>query len=435
MEKKSLNKVLLVEDEAVTALSTKRSLEKQGYQVITATDADTAITLVECDPDIDLVILDIELDSGKSGAQTAQEIAGLGQMPIMFLSPHTEREHATEKRLEESLRWIRALFDGSPSGIILADSENKIIEANEMSELLLGYGPGELVGLNARDLIPEEELEKTPPEESTRRIVEERELFEIENRFLRKDGNYIDVSVRSRKIELDGHQATHIVEFQDITKRKEAERRADRRLREKELLMQEVHHRVKNDMNFVRSLLSLQATTSVNGELKSALQEAVNRVTVMSHVYERLYRGGDFYRVNVSQVVEGLVRDLGASTIPVGIQLSTECEECHVPTRISVSLGIIANELVTNAARHAFDRLDGASISLSLRRGAPGEILLLVEDNGRGIPDSVMCEGGYGFGLTVVTALVEQHDGEISMWNNGGGIVEVRLPVSCDGEG
>lgn len=431
MENHRPNKVLLVEDEAVTALSMKRSLERQGYDVITATNADTATSFVECDPHIDLVILDIELGAGKGGARAAQEIAGIRQLPIMFLSPHTEREHATEKRLEESLRWIRALFDGSPSGIFLADSQNQIIEANETAEMLLGYGRGELVGLSARDLIPEEELEKAPPEESTRRIMEERELFEIENRFRRKDGIYLDASVRSRKIELDGHRATHIVEFQDITKRREAERRVNGLLQEKELLMQEIHHRMKNDMSFVRSLLSLQASSSANGELKSALQDAGNRISVMIQVYERLYSGGDFLHVDVSEVVKGLVRELGASTIPVGIELSADCEECSVPTRMSVSLGIIANELVTNAAKHAFDRLDGASISLSLTPGAPGETLLLVKDNGRGMPDSVMCDGGYGFGLTVVTALVEQHEGEISMWNDGGAVVEVRFPVNC----
>jgi PAS domain S-box-containing protein len=427
----TLRKVLLVEDEAVTALSTKRSLERQGYEVVIAADAESAITVVECDPHIDLVVMDIDIGPGKSGAEAAQEIAGIRRVPIMFLSPHTEREHVTEKRLEESLRWIRALFDGSPSGIILADSFNKIIEANEMSERLLGYEPGELVGLNARDLIPEEELERTPPEDVTRKIVEERELFTIENRFRCKDGSLIDVSVRSRKIEMEDHPATHIVEFQDISRRKEAERRAEALVKEKELLIREIHHRVKNDINFVRSLLSLQATTSTNQELRSALREAVNRVTVMSHVYERLYLHGDYQRVEAGHLVENLVKELGESTIPVGVHLGTDCGECLVPTRTAVALGIVANELVTNAAKHAFSELEGGAISVSLTSGAPEEVILQVRDNGSGIPDQVMCDGGYGFGLTVVTALVEQHDGEISMWNEEGGVVEVRLPATC----
>lgn len=431
MDNQSLNRVLLVEADTVAALSTKRSLESQGYEVVTVTDADSAVALVESDPHIGLVLLDIDLGPGRSGAEAALELAGIRQLPITFLSPHTERERATEKRLEESLRWIRALFDGSPSGIILADSQNNIIEANEMSEKLLAYEPGELIGVNARDLIPAEELEKTPQEESTSRIVEERELFEIENRFRRKDGSYIHVSVRARRMDLDRHPASHIVEFQDISKRKAAEREAERLLREKDLLMREVHHRVKNDMGFVRSLLSLQATYSSSAELASALQEAADRVTVMSHVYERLYRGGNFLQVDVGNVVESLARDLRASTMPVGITLSAECEACLVPTRVSVSLGIIVNELVTNSAKHAFERLDGASVSVSLELEEPGELRLLVSDNGRGIPDAVKCDGSYGFGLTVVTALVEQHDGEISMWNDRGGVVEVRLPISC----
>jgi PAS domain S-box-containing protein len=234
----------------------------------------------------------------------------------------------------------------------------------------------------------------------------------------------------------DGTLDRLVVNTRDVTHQKRAELRLQaekervQRLYEREsLLRREVHHRIKNDMNFVKSLLSLQANETNNAATRDSLREAAHRVTVVAQVYERLFQDSDFTQVAVSPLVSDLVTNLRASTIPGSARITLSCDEFRLPTRESVSFGIILNELVTNATKYALGRQAGESLEISVAAVSDSAVSLWVRDDGPGFPERILRGEGYGYGLTIIEAVVEQHHGELKLQNNNGATAEVVLPV------
>jgi two-component sensor histidine kinase len=211
----------------------------------------------------------------------------------------------------------------------------------------------------------------------------------------------------------------------------EMRRRLRADVRERELLISEIHHRIKNDMGFVKALLSLQAARSAAPETATALNEASQRIAVMGRTYERLYRGDDVLHVELGPLVEQIVGDFRARGILPIDAVEITVENITVTTRISVAIGMVLNELVTNAAKHAFSSVVEPRIRVTVRNAtdAAGRTVaeLSVADNGEGFPGDVLREESAGYGLTVVRALVEQHDGVLELRNDAGAVAIVRL--------
>jgi PAS domain S-box-containing protein len=335
------------------------------------------------------------------------------------------RDITQERQVRER---FRSTFEMAPMGMILADNSNTIVEANRAAERLLGYGPGELTGMNGRDLIHPEDLDRDPIEDVTGRILQGIEPLEIENRFRTRSGEYIDVSVRGGRIDLEDQSVTHIVQFYDITRRKQAEQRVRTLLQEKELLLREMHHRIKNDLSLVQSLLSTQART-VDESAADALRAAGYRVGVMARVYERLRGLGELGKVRIADVVEGLVEELRAGLVPADVVVHTTVNPLTLPARLAVSLGIIINELITNAVKYAFSG-GTKEISVNLRGAGHDGIHLVVHDTGVGFPVEVLSGERLGYGLTIAEALVDQHQGTMEMSNSDGGHVAISIPAA-----
>ncbi len=230
-----------------------------------------------------------------------------------------------------------------------------------------------------------------------------------------------------------GYQASG----RDITQRIETERRITALLEEKELLLQEVHHRIKNDMSILRSLISLQAGESTNPETVQALEEASARVAVMGQVYQRLYTQGDFQEVDARSFVDDMVGELQSAAIVQRVQVELEGEPFVISPRLSIALGIILNELLTNAAKYGASPGGPAAptgttapahaLSVVIRRSDAGSVELTVRDAGPGFPKAVLEEGRYGFGLTIASALAQQYGGSLHLRNDGGAVAAVTL--------
>jgi two-component sensor histidine kinase len=200
------------------------------------------------------------------------------------------------------------------------------------------------------------------------------------------------------------------------------------RVRERELLMRELHHRIKNDMGFVTALLSLQAGQSTSQEVRGALEEAGQRVSVMAEIYKGIYSGSDLEEVDLSSVIGEVVKNLQRNGLFPAGTVALETEQVTVPVRISVAFGIIANELLTNAAKYSTASGDGTRVTLGLRPfQLPGVAELMVQDTGKGFPERVLRGEQSGFGLTIIGALVEQYGGTITVSNNPGATVVVRM--------
>jgi two-component sensor histidine kinase len=196
--------------------------------------------------------------------------------------------------------------------------------------------------------------------------------------------------------------------------------------RQKALLLREVHHRMKNDMQLVQGTLVLQAERCEDMSARRMLDDTVSRVGVMARIYDTLYGREDVEHVDARALMETLASGLRRTTLGDRITLDLEVEEMEIRSRLSTSLGLIVNELVTNAAKHAFAGISAPRIRLSLDRADARHLRLVVADNGTGM--SPAAEGS-GFGTQLLSALVEQHEGTLTVDASGGTRVEAVLKL------
>ncbi len=218
----------------------------------------------------------------------------------------------------------------------------------------------------------------------------------------------------------------------DITEQKNAERRTRELLEEKELLLREVYHRVKNNMASIASLLSLQAGSSKTPEVRDALHEMGNRIRSIQVVYDKLFHSQDFERISFGEYLDDML-EITRSSLPAGsaIALESKLEDIPLEANRIFPLGLIANELVTNAIKYAFPEGRAGTIRVSLSRTDPGWCVLSVSDDGRGFPEDLDPENSTGFGLTLVSALTAQIRGRLTFLRAGGTEVRIRFPETA----
>jgi len=189
---------------------------------------------------------------------------------------------------------------------------------------------------------------------------------------------------------------------------------------EKEILLKEVHHRIKNSMNIVSSLLSLQARTVSEPGAVSALEDARYRIQSMSVLYDKLYRSADFSELNMKGYLSTLIDEVIAN-FPNSRCVWTEknIQEFNFDAKRLQSIGIIINELLTNIMKYAFDGKERGLITVSAMN-VNGHVAISVQDDGIGMPESVNLENSTGFGLQLVRALTQQLDGMIRIERGNG---------------
>ena len=217
----------------------------------------------------------------------------------------------------------------------------------------------------------------------------------------------------------------------DITARIQAERAVRVSLEEKEALLKEIHHRVKNNLQIVSSLLSLQTEHVAPEKALEALRESQARVRSMAMIHEQLYSSGDLARIDFDRYVRDLAGYIFRtySSEAGGISLDVDVQAIALGIDRAIPCGIIINELLTNALKHAFPHGAGGSVRVRLAKGDGREIVLTVEDDGIGLPEGPDPAKRSSLGLELVQTLVEQLKGRISMESAGGARFTIRFPT------
>jgi len=195
--------------------------------------------------------------------------------------------------------------------------------------------------------------------------------------------------------------------------RKQNEDKIRALLQEKELLLKETHHRVKNNMNTVRGLLYLQAEELSDPISKGIIKEAASRVQSMMVMYDKLYRSESHHEMNINDYLPSLIDEIIRifdSRIPV--KTDTTVDDVVLSAKALSALGIIINELITNSMKYAFDTLDEGLISLSLTH-KNNKVTVVYRDNGPGLPESINFEDSTGFGMQLIAMLINQLGGDI----------------------
>jgi PAS domain S-box-containing protein len=220
--------------------------------------------------------------------------------------------------------------------------------------------------------------------------------------------------------------------IQDITERMEAERRISAALEEKQVLLREINHRVKNNMQVISSLLRLQATAAGSPAARQALADSLGRVTAMARVHESLYEAGSQPRLELGGFLGRIAADAAAAYRPAPhrqVEVEVGAEGVTAERDQAVSLGLAVNELVTNSLKYAFAGPGQGSVMVSARRLEDGGLELTVADDGRGLPSGWNLEAGSGMGLGVVRDLVErQLGGSIELLPGPGAVFRLCIP-------
>ena len=220
----------------------------------------------------------------------------------------------------------------------------------------------------------------------------------------------------------------------EIEERKHAEKLISAALREKEILIKEIHHRVKNNLQVVSSLLRLQSSSLKDENSRAALQESKNRVRAMALIHEKLYRSEKLDRIDFREYATTLVTDLFQTyrtSGEFGITPDIRIEEVPLDIDTAIPCGLILNELVSNSLKYAFPHGHGVVSVMFERRGDYCE--LRIADNGKGLPAGFDPDSASSLGLRLVKGLAEnQLDGILSFENHGGTLV--RISFRCPGE-
>ncbi len=211
-----------------------------------------------------------------------------------------------------------------------------------------------------------------------------------------------------------------ICTFIDISDRKTAEKKVEKLLEEKEILLKEVHHRIRNFMNTLSGLLALQAGSLKDPVAISALEDTGARVRSMMVLYDKLYNSEDFKKVSAGIYIPSMADEI-ISNFPHGEKIKTEkhVDDFLLEIKRMQSLGIIINELLTNIVKHAFPHGAGGTVKISAKKQGK-HITLTIRDNGKGIPESVDFKNSSGFGMQLVDMLTEQLGGTIRIERGDG---------------
>jgi len=328
------------------------------------------------------------------------------------------KKEATLKALRESEARYRVLFSGVPDGILLADPQSRQFRfANPAICRMLGYTEEELLRLGVADIHPKESLERVLCEFAAPSRGEA--ALSPDLPCLRKDGTLIYADISHSTMIIDGqvHQAAF---FHDITGRKRAEEEIKRQLLEKEILLKEVHHRIKNNIASISGLLSLRLQSICNPEAAAVLQDAIGRVDSMRILYDKLLLGKGYEDISVKNYVESLADGIVA-LFPDSARIIVEKSIADFPldAKRLFPLGLIINELITNKMKYAFINRESGRIRISLTL-IDNRVRLVLQDDGVGLPDGFNMEKAKGFGLMLVKMLSQQLGGSFSIKKDNG---------------
>lgn len=348
---------------------------------------------------------------------------GLLQGHLLVIQ-NIDRRKTAEKALNYSEERYKTLTDVSPDSIAVLIGE-KIVFVNKAScKLLEAENSNQIIGRNIMEFVHPDFLEIAKKRFSEVYIQRNPQDF-VEEKIIALDGTVKDIEVGDVPIMYDNQFAVQLV-VRDITERKKLENKLKKSLEEKDLMMKEIHHRVKNNLMVIQSLLHLQSRYIKDEDALNIFKESQNRAKSMALIHQRLYQSDDLKRIDFGDYARNLATDLfhTNATRPELIKLNIDVENLMVDVNMAIPLGLILNELLTNSLKHAFpDGRKGAIIVKFYKDGS--KFHLSVDDDGIGIPKDLDYTKSKSLGLRLVNSLSEQIDAEVDVDRSNGTKFEI----------
>jgi PAS domain S-box-containing protein len=349
---------------------------------------------------------------------------------ILGVARNVTDKKKAEADLKESEEKFRNLAEQSPN-MIFINKRGHVVYANKKCEELMGYTRDEFYApsFDFRNITAPEFRDVVMRAYQKHQAGQDVEPYEYA--IIAKDGRRLTTILTPKLIRYEGEPAIMGI-ITDITERKKMEDAVNASLREKDALLREVHHRVKNNLQVICSLLSLQSRHITDQSALAAFKESESRVRSMALVHEKLYMTRDFGLIDFATYVRSLAPELLRSykVEQDTVRLKMELDDVRLGIDVAIPLGMIMNELVSNCLKHAFPEGRKGEIAIELRSGPGGSVTLSVRDDGVGFSDGVDFRSVKSMGMEMVSTLVEQLEGRIEMERTGGTKFTVRFSPS-----
>jgi PAS domain S-box-containing protein len=381
---------------------------------------------------------------------------------VLGISRDITKRKIAEKLMSISEEKYRELIEQAADSIFVGDTEGNFIEVNTKACELTGYNKNELLTMNMSDLFAKREMQTKPLRYD---LLLNGEIVVSERKLTTKNKNTIPIEMNTVRMSNGTYQAI----MRNVSERKRAEElllkyqeelellvmhrtqefekinaelkkeNIDRlhtekllkfQLKEKEILLKEIHHRVKNNMQVIISLLNLQASSIEDVKMQEIYRESQNRIKSMALIHEKLYQSKDLTHINFSEYVSSLANYLAQTylTDRHQIKIFTKTQDIPLEFDTVISLGLIINELVSNAMKYAFDKKSNGKIEISLKKDKGNQLNFYICDNGKGVPKNIDFRNTKSLGLQLVCSLTQQIGGTINMTNTNGTAYHIMFP-------
>lgn len=461
--------ILLVDDEAIICQDQASILRREGYNVVTALNGKAAIDKFKNGSKIDLVLMDINLGRGMDGTQAAEIILRDRNIPLIFLSGHTEIEiiKKTEKitsygfvvkgsgenvlstaikmafrlhsscldnirkaeALKDSELRYRRLFESAQDGILILDAEQgKIIDANPYLMELIGYAFNEISGKSLWEISPFQDIAANKA-----KFLELQKMGYVHYDHLplqSKNGITKNVEFVSNVYFVNENKIIQC-NIRDIEKRKKYENGREAVLTGKVTMLRELQHRIKNSMTVIVGLINLESNRSLDPNIKEAFLGIRNRINSIANLYDMLDSSKGMNEVQLDQYISKMINELFKSYVNSHkqINLDMDLDKILIDVDITLPIGLILNELVTNSLKYAFPDDRSGTVKIALKR-INDDVTIDLSDDGIGFPFVSTINISTGLGMSLVQMLTDQIGGSIeNVPVKSGTMFHIKFPL------